>query len=302
MRHPATIGRMAVLLVATLFLADPARSAGQDRLANFVRVSSPATSAGAPVEYQGRFSGYTNYWQTIGLELASARQPVPHRPARRRAGHRPEQGRHSRGAGHSRTRPRRGLSRRLAPVRPSRTRGPGAERPWKGSRPRRRPRLGQAVEPPGPEAAGQGPRAGRRPGRAGKLSSRGRGLPRAHRLRARGWKAASLRGRLRRRRGPAALQGAPRGRPRRRRPLRSPPRLVRDGDAPPQRHLPSRPSARGHRPGPQPGQRLVHLQRLHGLHDAETAAGVAPRRSDWTSPSTSARARPATAWARSPTG
>ncbi|MGZ5496387.1 MAG: hypothetical protein ACXWFO_06510, partial [Candidatus Aminicenantales bacterium] len=65
MRLPATIGITAVLLAAILFLADPARSAGQDRLADFVRISGPAASAGAPVEYQGRFSGYTNYWQTM---------------------------------------------------------------------------------------------------------------------------------------------------------------------------------------------------------------------------------------------
>lgn len=65
MRRQATIGTAAVLLGTALLLADPGRAAGQDPLARFVRVSGPAAAPGAPVEYQGRFSGYTNYWQTI---------------------------------------------------------------------------------------------------------------------------------------------------------------------------------------------------------------------------------------------
>ena len=71
------------------------------------------------------------------------------------------------------------------------------------------------------------------------------------------------------------FRGDPRRCPERRRAIRPPSRLVRHGDPPPQRHLPSRPSARGHRPGARPGQRLVHVQRLYGLPDAEAASGVA---------------------------
>ncbi len=65
MKCRATIGMSAVLLATALLMADPVRAAGQDPLARFVRVSGPAAAPGAPVEYQGRFSGYTNYWQTI---------------------------------------------------------------------------------------------------------------------------------------------------------------------------------------------------------------------------------------------
>ena len=104
----------------------------------------------------------------VRLELVSARKSLPHRPAGRRTGHRPEQGRHRRGAGHPRPRPRRGLSR--APGSgsdPDELEDPDDEVVEQGARPRRRPRLGQAVKPPGREAAGQGPGAGRRPGPLG---------------------------------------------------------------------------------------------------------------------------------------
>ena len=96
--------------------------------------------------------------------------------------------------------------------------------------------------PPRHEASGQGPWLAGARAASGQLSGRGRGLSRAHRLRSRGRRTASFRGHLRRCRGPPPLQGAPARPPGCHRPLRPPPRLVRDGDAPPQRHLPSRPS------------------------------------------------------------
>jgi hypothetical protein len=59
-----TMARAAGILLAVAFLGPPmVRAEGPDRLDRLVRVSglSPAT----PVVSKGRFSGYTNYWQTI---------------------------------------------------------------------------------------------------------------------------------------------------------------------------------------------------------------------------------------------
>jgi hypothetical protein len=56
-----------VLLGAILLGTQQAPGAAQDVLDKFVRLSGPvpADATGAPpVEYPGRFSGYTNYWQT----------------------------------------------------------------------------------------------------------------------------------------------------------------------------------------------------------------------------------------------
>jgi hypothetical protein len=54
-----------ISLAAVLSLmASPSPAAAQDRLESFVRTSGPSGTAAAPVVWQGRFSGYTNYWQT----------------------------------------------------------------------------------------------------------------------------------------------------------------------------------------------------------------------------------------------
>ncbi|HSQ78954.1 MAG TPA: hypothetical protein VLN41_00020, partial [Candidatus Bathyarchaeia archaeon] len=65
MKRAALVGSTAATLALALSLAIPATAAGQDRLDKLVRVSGPAAMPGDPVEFQGRFSGYTNYWQSI---------------------------------------------------------------------------------------------------------------------------------------------------------------------------------------------------------------------------------------------
>jgi hypothetical protein len=66
MRRPSAIWAAAVLLIPGLASPPTALAAGQTRLERFARVSGPeAAGPAAPVEYPGRFSGYTNYWQTI---------------------------------------------------------------------------------------------------------------------------------------------------------------------------------------------------------------------------------------------
>jgi len=65
MRFPRKIRAAAVLSVLAMSLAGPARAAGQDRLDKLTRISGTTSAPGAPVEYGGRFSGYTNYWQSI---------------------------------------------------------------------------------------------------------------------------------------------------------------------------------------------------------------------------------------------
>jgi hypothetical protein len=73
MRHRA-IFRSAAALLAALALV-PAAEAGapRDAIDRFVRQSGsvPAGAVGgAPVEHRGRFSGYTNYWQTTAWSWA----------------------------------------------------------------------------------------------------------------------------------------------------------------------------------------------------------------------------------------
>ncbi|MGZ5454330.1 MAG: hypothetical protein ACXW2R_09120, partial [Candidatus Aminicenantales bacterium] len=53
-----------ILLAVTLLMPNMVRAAGQDQLAGFTRVSGTPAAA-APVVWKGRFSGYTNYWQTM---------------------------------------------------------------------------------------------------------------------------------------------------------------------------------------------------------------------------------------------
>ena len=103
-------------------------------------------------------------------------------------------------------------------------------------------------------------------GRLSAAISSGAGFPRAEPRSRSGGRSPPVRGRRPTAPEAGPIQGAPRGGPGHPRPLRPPPRLVRRRDAAPQRHLPSRPSARGHRAGARPGQRLVHVRRLHGLH------------------------------------
>jgi hypothetical protein len=58
----------SILLALALSAARPALASGQDPIGKFVRASGPGPAAAAalpPVEYPGRFSGYTNYWQSI---------------------------------------------------------------------------------------------------------------------------------------------------------------------------------------------------------------------------------------------
>lgn len=58
---------LAILLAAALAATAPAQDrTAPEALAGFVRSTGPSgASPAAPVEYRGRFSGYTNYWQTI---------------------------------------------------------------------------------------------------------------------------------------------------------------------------------------------------------------------------------------------
>jgi len=63
--------RLLPVLASALFLLMafgaffPAAAQGPNPLEKFKRVSGPASTPETPVEYQGRFSGYTNYWQTL---------------------------------------------------------------------------------------------------------------------------------------------------------------------------------------------------------------------------------------------
>lgn len=62
--QPDRTGRALLALLAMALAAPgPASVAGQGRIEKLVRVSGPAGASAAPVEHQGRFSGYTNYWQ-----------------------------------------------------------------------------------------------------------------------------------------------------------------------------------------------------------------------------------------------
>ncbi len=65
MRRRSATPSAAALLVLALTVPLTVSASGQTRLDKFVRLSSTGAEAAAPVEYQGRFSGYTNYWQTI---------------------------------------------------------------------------------------------------------------------------------------------------------------------------------------------------------------------------------------------
>ena len=58
---PAAFGLIILIQAVPLMLM----AAGQNPLGRFVRLSGTGAEAVPPVEYQGRFSGYTNYWQTI---------------------------------------------------------------------------------------------------------------------------------------------------------------------------------------------------------------------------------------------
>ena len=74
MRDRARIGSTAVLAAALLLLGPRnVPGAPQDVLEGFARSSGPGparTIDRAPVEYRGRFSGYTNYWQTAAWSWA----------------------------------------------------------------------------------------------------------------------------------------------------------------------------------------------------------------------------------------
>jgi hypothetical protein len=67
MRRSTRIGVAAIVLGAALAVPKPGTAAGQDPIERFVRLSGPAQTAApaASIEHPGRFSGYTNYWQTI---------------------------------------------------------------------------------------------------------------------------------------------------------------------------------------------------------------------------------------------
>ncbi|MCK7540829.1 MAG: hypothetical protein MZV63_63040 [Marinilabiliales bacterium] len=139
-----------VLLAIIAFGATvPAAAQGPGPFDKFSRVSGPTADPAAPVEYQGHFSGYTNYWQSISPALGTVRKPLPHRPARCSPGHRPEQGRHRRGDRSPRPRPRRGLPR-----------GPGSDRRRPSSRirtpGRSAPRSIKATSWPGSAGTGLG--------------------------------------------------------------------------------------------------------------------------------------------------
>ena len=60
-RHPS-VRTVTAFFLATL-IAPRMTAAQADRLAGFVRASGPSP-ADAPIVRNGRFSGYTNYWQT----------------------------------------------------------------------------------------------------------------------------------------------------------------------------------------------------------------------------------------------
>ncbi len=67
MRHRAMIWSTTVFLAAVLLGPRPVPGASQDALDKFVRLSGPVSTDAAdpaPIEYRGRFSGYTNFWQT----------------------------------------------------------------------------------------------------------------------------------------------------------------------------------------------------------------------------------------------
>lgn len=63
MSRDRTVRATGILLVIIL-TTSLVHAAGQDRLAGFTRVSGQPAEA-APVVWKGRFSGYTNYWQSI---------------------------------------------------------------------------------------------------------------------------------------------------------------------------------------------------------------------------------------------
>jgi hypothetical protein len=63
-RHGICIA--AAILVLTIAFRVPALPAGQDRLDRLTRISGPGENPAGLVETRGRFSGYTNYWQTLG--------------------------------------------------------------------------------------------------------------------------------------------------------------------------------------------------------------------------------------------
>jgi hypothetical protein len=64
-RHSMTRAA-AVLLVLAFAAPGTAGATGQNRLEKFVRASgSDLAGAAAPIESPGRFSGYTNYWQSL---------------------------------------------------------------------------------------------------------------------------------------------------------------------------------------------------------------------------------------------
>ena len=73
MRHRA-ISRSAAALLAALVLVPPAAAgAPREALDRFIRLSGPGPAGAAdraPVEHRGRFSGYTNYWQTAAWSWA----------------------------------------------------------------------------------------------------------------------------------------------------------------------------------------------------------------------------------------
>ena len=59
----------ALLLIICLGISDPATAQEQDRFSKFKSISGRGelrgTPANDPLWHEGRFSGYTNYWQTI---------------------------------------------------------------------------------------------------------------------------------------------------------------------------------------------------------------------------------------------
>jgi len=58
------MARTAGILLLMAFMAPRSvQAGGEDRLARFVRASGPSPAV-APVVWEGRFSGYTNYWQS----------------------------------------------------------------------------------------------------------------------------------------------------------------------------------------------------------------------------------------------
>ncbi len=69
MSRDRIIRKAGIILIITLLAPGMVSAGGQDRLAGFVRVSGPSPTA-APVVWSGRFSGYTNYWQNIAWQWA----------------------------------------------------------------------------------------------------------------------------------------------------------------------------------------------------------------------------------------